>query len=51
MAAEMRRRAEAAPGLERDYFIWLAAEWDRTADREGAPGARPSRPEPWLARV
>lgn len=34
-AAEMRARADdAADETARAYWLWLAAEWDRTADRD-----------------
>ena len=36
MAAEMRRRAHTLDGPHRDHFLWLAAEWDRTASRFGS---------------
>ena len=51
MAAEMRRKAEAADGAERDYFAWLAAEWDRTAERERSSAHGRSNVEAQLARA
>ena len=32
-AADMRARADAALGAERDYFNWLAIEWERASER------------------
>jgi hypothetical protein len=50
MAAEMRRRAETADGADRDYFNWLANEWDRTAERDAMASGR-GRPAPQLANA
>jgi hypothetical protein len=34
-AAELRGRADdAVDGAARAYWLWLAAEWDKTADRD-----------------
>lgn len=34
-AAELRRKADAALGAERDYLLWLAEEWEKTSARDG----------------
>jgi hypothetical protein len=36
MAADLRVKADQVAGAERDYFLWLAQEWEKTADRETA---------------
>jgi len=43
-AADMRARADAAVGAERDYFNWLAIEWERASERAASqpPAAAPS---------
>jgi hypothetical protein len=39
-AAALRAKAAALDGHERDYCLWLAAEWDKTAARH-RPGSPP----------
>ncbi len=41
----MRANADAALGEAREYYLWLAMEWERTADRTGAgvKGLTPGR--------
>ena len=52
MAAEMRRKAETAQGADRDYFLWLASEWGRTAEREAVGlNGRSVQERPSLARA
>lgn len=38
-AAELRLKAERLEGSERDHCLWLAREWEKTAERH-ATGAR-----------
>lgn len=38
-AADMRARADAAVGAERDYFNWLAMEWERASERASSQPA------------
>lgn len=44
-ARDMRANADAALGEAREYYLWLAMEWERTADRTGAgvKGLTPGR--------
>ncbi|MGA0604358.1 hypothetical protein ACO2Q0_00010 [Phenylobacterium sp. VNQ135] len=39
-AAELRLRAQAVDPAQREYLLWLAAEWDRTAMRDKDQAAR-----------
>jgi hypothetical protein len=36
-AASLRARAATLSGAERNYFLWLAREWDKLAIRYGGP--------------
>ena len=36
-ATDMRAKADAAQGAEREYFLWLATEWEQTAARFNEP--------------
>jgi hypothetical protein len=44
-AAKLRSMASELAGPDRDYHLWLASEWDKTAARyEGCrAGAKPAR--------
>ena len=45
-AAELRRRATTLSGPDRDYYLWLAVEWDKTAVRQtAAPPYTDHRPQ------
>lgn len=45
MALELRARAAQCAGSDREHLLWLALEWEKTADRErlAAPGPGRSR--------
>jgi hypothetical protein len=43
-ARDLRRRAESACPADRHYLLWLAHEWDLTAERDHARRYEPSRP-------
>jgi hypothetical protein len=43
-AADARAKAARLEGRERDYWLWLAGEWDRTATREVHPLRRAPNP-------
>lgn len=36
-AAGLRARADRLSGADRDYLLWLAEEWEKTAGRLGDP--------------
>jgi hypothetical protein len=39
-AQALRTEAAGLSGQQRDYLLWLAAEWDKTAAREARAGKR-----------
>jgi hypothetical protein len=43
-AVELRKRATALSGPDRDYYLWLAVEWDKTAARQMTPLLHPGHP-------
>jgi hypothetical protein len=45
-AAEHRAKAAELDGAERDYHLWLAQEWDRTATRFPPDERRRHAPRP-----
>jgi hypothetical protein len=47
-ATEMRARAAALDGPERDYYLWLAGEWDKSANRFADDERRRRGPRPEL---
>jgi len=39
-AQALRAEAAGQSGQQRDYLLWLAAEWDKTAAREARAGKK-----------
>jgi hypothetical protein len=39
-AQALRAEAAGQSGQKRDYLLWLAAEWDKTAAREARAGKK-----------